>query len=305
VLALPRIADSLAGRMQIVPLEPLSQGELRGVREHFIDIVFSEGSRRVVAASSGAGQLPGMIVAGGFPEAVSRTQARRRDAWFDSYLTAVIQRDIRDVANIAGLTDIPRLLSLLAARSATLVNASELSRAMAIPGTTLARYLAVLEATFLVRRLPAWSSNLGKRLIKAPKLHLLDTGMAAHLLGADVTALGAGGSPFGQLLESFVFAELRRQAAWQDTPVRLFHYRALHSAREVDIVLEARDGRVVGIEVKAAATVGAKDFAGLADLAEASGKRFVGGYVLHGGQSQAAFGEHMWAVPVSAVWECA
>ena len=302
ILALPRISESLAGRMQIVPLEPLSQGELSSVRERFIDMAFERRLPQALPADSRNDDLATRIAAGGYPEAVARPQERRRDAWFNSYLTAIVQRDIRDVANIAGLTEVPRLLSLLAARSATLLNASELSRAMAIPGSTLTRYLAVLEATYLLHRLPAWSGNLGKRLIKAPKLHLLDTGMASHLIGLGVGALRTGGPGLGQLLESFVVGELRRQASWQDVAVKLFHYRALHSAREVDVVLEARDGQVVGIEVKAASTVGERDFAGLRDLAEATGARFAGGYVLYGGAVSVPFGANLHALPVSALW---
>jgi predicted AAA+ superfamily ATPase len=172
---------------------------------------------------------------------------------------------------------------------------------MAIPGTTLTRYLAVLEATYLIHRLPAWSGNLGKRLIKAPKLHLLDAGMVAHLIGMSVSALRTGGPGLGQLLESFVAGELRRQASGQDVAVKLFHYRALHSAREVDVVLEARDGRVVGVEVKAAASVTERDFAGLRDLAEATGKRFAGGYVLYSGTASVPFGPDLHALPVSAL----
>jgi predicted AAA+ superfamily ATPase len=302
ILALPRISESLAGRMQIVPLEPLSQGELAGVRERFIDMAFERHLQHLRPGDSRTDDLATLIATGGYPEAVARPQERRRDAWFNSYLTAIVQRDIRDVANIAGLTEVPRLLSLLAARSATLLNASELSRAMAIPGTTLTRYLAVLEATYLVHRLPAWSGNLGKRLIKAPKLHLVDAGMAAHLIGMSVSALRTGSPGLGQLLESFVVGELRRQASWQDVAVKLFHYRALHSAREVDVVLEARDGRVVGIEVKAAASVTERDFAGLRDLAEVTGTRFAGGYVLYGGAASVPFGPNLHALPVSALW---
>jgi predicted AAA+ superfamily ATPase len=195
----------------------------------------------------------------------------------------------------------PRLLSLLAARVGSLLNMSELSRSSGIPNSTLKRYLSLLHATFLLQPLPAWSSNLGKRLIKSPKIHLIDSGLTAHLAG--VTRQGLDRDPvlFGHLFENFVVNELRKQTGWSDTRVNLHHYRTT-TGREADILLEDAAGRVVGLEVKASATVVRKDFSGFDALSEDTRRQFVRGIVLYTGEESVAFGENYMALPVSAMW---
>lgn len=253
---------------------------------------------RVDAAPTGDRALGERVAAGGFPEAVSRTDGARRAAWFDSYLGTLLARDVRDLAAVEGLARLPDILRLLAARTGSLQNAAELARSSGLPQTTLKRYLALLEGVFLVARLPAWSSNLGKRLVKSPKLHLLDPGIAAHLRGESTDGPS---TPGGALLETFVFAELEKQAAWSRARTRLHHYRS-HSGSEVDFVLEDAAGRCVGIEVKSAATVRGSDFAGLEDLARALGDRFVRGALLYRGTEVLPFGPRMTALPVEALW---
>lgn len=299
VLLLPKASESLAGRMEIIPLAPLSQGELAGRRERFVDAAF--GSESLDGIAGNAQDLVDRLVAGGYPEAVTRPAGKRRDAWFASYLTAILQRDVRDLAHIEGLTEMPRLLSLLAARTGGLLNMSELSRSCGIAQTTLKRYLSLLEATFLLQPLPAWAANLGKRLIKSPKIHLADTGLAAFLTGHTPQRLASDTTHLGHLLESFVVSELRKQATWSEMRVSLYHYRTT-AGQEVDIVLESAAGSIVGLEVKAAAAVGGRDFSGLRGLAEACGERFLRGVVLYGGDRTVSFGENLAAVPVSALW---
>ena len=185
VLLLPRLSESLAGRMEVLMLWPLSESEARGVPGSFVDAVFGAGQLSSGAfAPVDAADLCRLIVVGGFPEVRTLRDAGRRGAWFASYVTTILQRDVRDIANVDGLVTMPALLALLAARSAGMLNVSELSRSAGVKLTTLNRYLALLETVFLVQRLPAWSANLGKRLVKAPKLHFVDTGLAAHLSGS-------------------------------------------------------------------------------------------------------------------------
>lgn len=302
VLLLPRVAESLAGRIEIIALGPLSQGEIEGHRERFIDAAF--GGHRVRSASRGATpDIAARVAAGGFPELLERSDEKRRRAWWGSYVTAILQRDVRDIANIEGLVELPRLLRILAARTGSLLNFSELSRAAAMPQTTLKRYLALLEATFLFAPLPAWSSNLSKRLIKSPKVHLLDSGLAAYLMGQNQQRLREDPQVFGHLFETFVVAELRRQVPWQETPAECFHFRTLHTQREVDIVLEDPTGRIVGVEVKGTATPMARDFAGLRELADTVGKKFQAGIVLSLAPEPVPFGDRLQAMPVSAVWQ--
>ena len=301
VMLLPRLSESLAGRMEVLGLRPFSQGELEGRREGFVDAVFA---RRMGSSSPGdlsRRDLMERVVRGGYPEAQRRRSAARRTAWFGAYLTAIVQRDVRDLANIEGLSALPRLLGLLAARSAGTLNAADLSRAVALPLSTLKRYLALLSATFLVETVPAWSGNLGKRLVRAPRVYLSDSGLICSQLGLGVPRLAKEPGLFGPLLETFVMLELRKQLAWSRARPGLFHFRT-QTGQEVDLVLEDPSGRLVGIEVKAGATARAEDFRGLRVLQEAVGSRFVRGIVLYTGPEPVSFGSRLVALPVESVW---
>ncbi len=299
---LPRqLADSLAGRMEILTLWPLSQGELAGVHENFIDALFS----KELPACSGRGldkaAFVAKILTGGYPAAVSRRDPQRRGAWFGSYLTAVLQRDVRDLAHVERLTDLPRLLALVARRSGSPLNFASLARDAALPESTLKRYMALLETAFLVRYLPAWPVHLGKRLAKASKPMLADTGLMAHLMGVQEDRLAAEPMLLEPLLENFVAMELRKQAGWSRTRPELFHFR-LATGQGVDMLLEDSAGDVVGLEVRASATVSAADLRGLRALAGAAGARFRRGVVLYLGAEVIPFGSGMYALPVGALW---
>lgn len=302
VLLLPLISESLAGRMEILTLEPLTQAEITGEGTWVLQSLFAgAGPTLPPSLSAGAGNLAGRIVVGGYPEALARVDAARRTAWFGAYLTAILQRDVRDLSNIEGLTEMPRLLSLLATRTAGLLNVAELSRDAGIPHNTLKRYLALLQATFLIRLLPAWSRNPGKRYTKAPKLHVNDTGLASHLLGIDAARLAGHPVYWGRLVETFVVNELMRQATWAPFALQCSHFR-LASGREVDLVLEDGQGRVIGVEVKAAATLRGDDLNGLKALASLSGDAWAGGVVFYGGDTCLPFGPGLQAWPIAALW---
>ena len=301
VLLLPRISESLAGRMEILTLWPFSQGEIEGHEECFIDRLFSGEGPEIGEEGLQVDPLQ-LTFKGGFPEALQRSDENRRGAWFGSYITAILQRDIRDLANIQGLTELPRLLSLLATRTGALLNKSEISRATGLPYATLDRYLALLQTTFLLSLLPAWSGNLGKRLTRSPKVYLCDSGLAAYLLGLSEEGLRQDRLLAGPLLESFAVAELLKQATWAHTPVSLHHIRT-STGKEVDIVLEDRRGRVVGIEIKASATLGQRAFAGLRLLTEELGKRFLRGVVLYTGETVVPYAPNLHALPIRSLWQ--
>ena len=299
VLLLPKLSESLAGRMEILTLWPFSGTEMAGSAESFVDALFAEGPLPRVSSAMPRPALFERILAGGFPEAVQRGSARRRNAWFDSYIATILQRDVREWSNIENLTLLPRLLRLLAARAASLSNHSELSRALGLPLSTLKRYLALLETAFLVRPLPAWSANLGKRLVRAPKTMLCDTGLMAFLLGID----SAGAVPdhlTGALAENYAAMELTKHLGWSGVRAALYHFRE-RSGKEVDLVLENSAGNIVGIEVKAASSVSNDDFKHLRFLRDALGERFLRGVVLYTGTESVAFGEKMEAVPLGAL----
>ena len=302
VFLLPRLAESLAGRIEILPLHPLSQGELADSETNLVDALFDAASWRHGARTLDRVEVCARIIAGGFPEAAARAPGERRDAWFRSYIASLLQRDVRDMANIDGLTDLPRLLGLLAARSSALMNMSEISRVAGIAHSTLRRYLALLEATFIFQPLPAWSSNIGKRFVKSPKIHLLDSGLAAHLRG-DVDAPALAQSPnLGPLLETFVVQEVRKLLGWSRQAAMPYHFRTA-VGREVDLVLEAPGQRIAGIEVKASSNLNQDDFSGLRALAEIAGDKFVSGTVLYLGEQRLPFADKLWALPISALWE--
>jgi predicted AAA+ superfamily ATPase len=301
VFMLPTVAESLAGRMEVLTLEPLSQAEVEGSAHNLVDALFDPAPWARSTVHTDRADVVRRLVSGGFPEALDRTEPQRRDAWFRAYLASLLQRDVRDYANIEGLHDLPRLLSLLAARASSLMNMAEVSRATGIAHSTLRRYLAMLEALFILQPLPAWSANLGKRLVKSPKLHLIDAGLTAHLNGhVDPAALSL--SPcLGPLLETFVVQEIRRHLRWAETVATAWHFRTA-AGREVDLVLEAPGPRVVGIEIKASASVTQGDFHGLRELGDAAGKAFGRGVVLYTGEQLLPFDEDLWAVPMGALW---
>ncbi|RPI45126.1 MAG: ATP-binding protein [Betaproteobacteria bacterium] len=301
VLLVPRLADSLAGRMEILRLHPLAQCELARRAPDFLDTLFAGGFRLRHAERLGA-QLAERIVAGGYPAALARPAGRRRAAWYRDYLDALVQRDVRDLARISALDALPRLLAVAAAQTSQLLNVTTLAAPFQLSRPTIHDYVTLLERVFLLERLPPWHSNRLSRLVKTPKLHVGDTGVACALLGTDAGALAANRALLGQLLETFVFQELRRQAGWREASHAFFHYRDKDGA-EVDIVVERGAQQVAGVEVKAAATVTAADFRGLRKLKDAAGKRFTCGVVLYDGEVCAGFGERMYAVPVRTIWE--
>jgi len=300
VLQVPNLSDSLAGRMEIQSLWPFSQGEIGGVREPFVDAMFAKRLPKLSEKVNGPALIDRLLV-GGYPEVQKSRSAARRRQWFASYINTILQRDVRDLANIEGLALMPRLLALLATRAGALLNFADVARSIQIPQTTLKRYLALLETTFLVQLLLPWYSNLGLRIVKSPKLYISDSGLLVHLLNTDRERLGSDPSQLGRVLENFVVTELRKQMSWSKVFAKMYHYRT-RTGSEVDIVLEGAGARIVGIEIKASATISAGDFKGLKALAEAVGDRFHRGVLLYTGKEALPFGKQMHALPVSALW---
>ena len=306
VFLVPRLSESLAGRLQIVPLHPLTQFELTGRSTpsrpdvDFLDTLFGDGFSMFQCERLGA-QLIEKIVAGGYPAALMRPTQRRSANWYRDYAEALVQRDVRDISRVRSLDVLPRLLRATAAQTAQLFNLSDLASPFELSRPSIGDYVTLLERLFLLERLPAWHGNRLKRLVKSPKLHLTDTGLAAALLGTDAKALAADRTLLGHFLETFVYQELRRQASWCDTPTQFFHFRDKDGV-ETDIVIEQMSGAVVGVEIKAAATVNSTDFRGLRKLEKVVGDRFVRGIVLYDGETSIPFGDRFHAVPMSRLW---
>ncbi len=301
VLLVPRLADSLAGRMGIHRLHPFAQCELAGKPSAFLDHLFvARFPVRKLARLRD--ELPVRITAGGYPPALARPQGRRRDNWYRDYIATLVQRDVRDLARISALDALPRLLRMAASRTAQLFNLSDLASSFQLSRVTIGDYVTLLEHVFLLERLPPWHTNRTNRLVKTPKLHLGDTGLACGLLGVDAGTLAADRALLGPLLETFVYQELRRLASWHARNHDFYHFRDRDQV-EVDIVIERGMTQLAGIEVKSSATVTAADFRGLRKLRDMAGKRFVTGVVLYDGETCASFGDGLYAVPLRMLWD--
>lgn len=300
VLLLPKVSESLAGRIEILNLFPLSQSEINNMKNNFIDKLF-ESNFKLDNTARRKNDIVNRVLTGGFPEMLSRKDRDRQNARFKSYITTILQRDVRDIANIEKLSELPKLLSLFAARAGTLLNFAELSRSSTIPQTTLKRYVALLEAIFMIYQLPAWCGNLSKRLIKTPKLYLIDTGLLSHLIGFEADKIHSDSLSWGRLLENFVLNELIKQASWSRFNLSLHHFRSV-SGQEVDFIIERSDGKLVAVEVKATAKINASDFNTIKVFADEIGKKFIRGIVFYTGNETIPFAKNMHAIPIQSLW---
>ncbi len=302
ILTLPRVADSLAGRMETIHMLPLARAEVTGKTPRFLERLFDGMLQGDEAAIVGE-DLVKLVLVGGFPEAIRRESERRRQDWSRSYLTSVLTRDLRDIADIEKLTELPKFVRLLAEHSGQLVNYSQFGGSINVSHKTGQRYVALLEQVFLVATLEPWYTNALKRIAKTPKLHFLDSGLLATTRGLSFDRVKANRGEFGALLESFVFSEVLKLMTGSDLRLTPYHFRD-QQMHEVDLVLERDDGMIVGIEVKAAATVKSNDLAGLRTLAEACKDRFAFGVVLYDSADLVPFGEKLAAAPLSLFRSC-
>lgn len=287
ILLIPRIADSLAGRIEIQTLWPFSQCESKNGNGDLIHTLFN-GDQLPSVASIDDSELWEMVINGGYPEAVSRPDQNRKNAWFRNYVNTLLQRDIREITYIDGLTVMPNLLNLLAARTANLLNYAELSSSIQIPQTSLKRYITLLESIFIVNKIMPWGNNFNSRLTKAPKIHLNDTGLLSYFLGISAKRLSEDRTLAGQFLETFVVNEILKLSSWSKTHPNVYYFRTT-SGREIDIILEDVRGKCVAIEVKASTTLNVKDVEGIKFFRDALGDRFVRGLIIYTGKGIVPF----------------
>ncbi len=292
-------ADALVGRVEIVELWPLSQGELRGRVDGFADRVFDGSVSSTITGASRAESIAA-VLQGGFPEVASRLKSRR-GAWFDSYLRTLTETVVRDLSGIERVAEMPRVIRLCAARSGLELNVTNLAGELTLPPRTLDGYLATLANLFVLQLIPAWSTNVSKKVIRRPKMVLSDSGLAARLVGLTEESAALPTVPLGPILESFVAMELRKQLSWSSNGTTLWHFRD-RDGMEVDFVLEQPDGSVVAIEVKASSTVTMRDTKGLRFLADRLGERFKAGVVLSFMPEPTPLGPKLSALPLQALW---
>ncbi len=303
----PRLSESLAGRARFVDLWPLAQGEIERRRrgDAFVDVLF-QGVDAVVESSPAGERRPAIVerlVRGGFPEAVLATSQRARRAFFDDYVRTISQRDITELSRMTQRVDFATVLRLVAARTGAELNTADLANDAQLGAETMRRYLPLLDAVFMCWRLPAWSANLTSKVVRRPKLHLVDSGLAAALLGVSVEALSSPGHPAaGQLLETMVADEIAKQLTWADDTYRVYHWRS-REGREIDLVVERADGAVAGIEVKAAVDVGPHDLRHLAWMGDRLGRRWAGGVLVHLGDRARRWGHALASIPINALWQ--
>lgn len=300
ILALPQLSESLAGRLALVELFPLSRSEVLNARPHFLEAVL-QGSVPEPNEMTIGTDLVDTVLIGGYPEMLRRRDPNRRRAWARNYLATLVRRDVTAIAEVDKQEQMLRLFRALAHHAGQLTNFAALAGQVGLDDKTARRYVVLLEQLYVVRRLEPWFRNRLKRLVKTPKLHFLDSGLLSATVGATRERIAKDRSTFGALLESFVFAEITRQSAWLDDPCVLHHYRD-KDQDEVDLVVEDFTGGVAGIEVKASATVSARDFRGMKKLSRAAGQDFRGGVVLYDGENIVPFGDRLFAAPLSSLW---
>jgi uncharacterized protein len=300
ILTLPQVSESLAGRMEIVNLMPISRAEILGKEPTFLKMAFN-GKLVKPGPDIEGDQLVHTVLVGGYPEMLRREDSRRRQAWARDYVKAIVQRDVRDIAEVEKLDQLPRLLQALAHQSGQLTNFTQIGGQIGMDDKTTRKYTGILEQLFLVQRVSPWFRNELKRLIKTPKLHFVDSGLLATLLALTTEQIAKDRSTFGALLETFVFAEVMKQTTWSDAGYTLHHYRD-KDQDEVDIVVEDEHGALVGVEVKASATVHASDFKGMRKLMDICGDDLKLGIVMYDGTKVVPFGDRLFAAPISCLW---
>lgn len=299
ILMLPKLSESLAGRIEAIALYPLSQSEIGETRHNFIQNLLDDNLKNPKNGKMGE-ELIKRVARGGYPEAVSRAKESRRFSWYNQYINTLIQRDVKELSQLDNLDQLPKLLTALANHSGQLLNKVQLSTIMGVSRTTINRFVKLLESIFLIKEIEPWSTNRNSRLIKTAKIHLIDTGLLCALLKTGEKELNCDRSLLGHILETFVYNELLKQASWLNEAISFFHYRD-NDQKEVDIVLETGT-KLIGIEVKAAESVQKRDFSGLETLRHRASKKFKIGIVFYDGTRIIPFGPELLAVPVSALW---
>jgi predicted AAA+ superfamily ATPase len=300
VLTAPRILDALTGRTDVIELWPLAQSELEGSKSNLVDELFSGVPPRITGAPIGPAAWVERAILGGFPEVHTRPAGRLRGRWFESYLRSLVQRDLRDMSDAQKLTEMPRLIRVLAAQASGVLVPDRIAQRVGLSTKTIQSYVRLLETVFVVRTVPAWRPGLTARERLAPKVFLADTGLLAYLLGTRADRAGTDPQITGKLFENFIATEIVKQLVWAEHQVEIYHYR--RERREIDLVLEANDGTVVAIEAKASASLAGSDRRALVELRDTLGEKFRAGVLLHTGTETVPLGERIWGLPVSALW---
>jgi uncharacterized protein len=299
ILTSKKVKDALTGRIETLNLWPLAQSEIRGSRVNLVDALFAGTPPQLSGCTVGRDAFAHLTAAGGYPEALVRSGARR-ERWFESYIDSTLDLDLRDISDAIKIEEMPRLLRLIAAQAANLLSYRNAAARLRLSPETVQAYVGLLEQLFLVRRLRAWRPGLGAREASTPKIYLTDSGLLAALLGADETRSALDDQLTGMILENFVAMEILKHVDWSTNRVRLYHYQ--RDREDVDLILERADGKIAAIEVKSRATIGSRDYKWLVKLRERRGPLFAAGVVIHPREQTIPLGERLWALPIAALW---
>ena len=305
---LPAAAQALTGRAHLVDVLPLSQGEAAGIREDFAEALLADPLSLVDPRLPAIAreEYVSRVVAGGFPPVLRRARPADRARWFDDYVNLVIERDVMELTRVRQRRQLPLLLRQLASQTAQVLNIAKAAARIGMEKSTAENYTKLLESVFLVHQLPAWGTTLGSRIGAAPKIHVVDSGLAARLLRLTESKLGTASAAalaeFGHMLETFVVGEVCKQLDWLDAPVQRGHWRT-HDGEEVDLILEREDGKVAAVEVKAASRAPASELRGLLKLRRKLGSQFLGGIVLYTGARAYTHDRNLHVVPITRLWD--
>ena len=300
-LMLPTLADSLAGRLEVIELLPLTACEMDHRPSTFLDKIVN-GVTPTAQSTRIRKTLIKKVLAGGFPEPMTRKREERRFAWYQQYLNSIIQKDLKDIGQIEHIAVVPKLIRLLANQVGQLINYSDIANKLDITRQTVTKYITLLEQLYIFNRLSAWHKNDNKRLVKTPKIHIVDSGLLCALRSLTEAKLSENYHVFGNILESYVVNEIKRLATWSPEPIELSYYRDKDKV-EVDLVLETVNGNLIGIEIKAAATVTGEDFKGLRKFQTLVGKKFLMGMILYDGDHSTQHGDKLYSIPIGCLWE--
>ncbi len=301
-LMLPNLGDSLAGRMVIQHLWPLSQGELMNHKENFLQAIFADDLPFLDMPPLLNEELFQKIRVGGFPTMQTLADNESRSLWCNSYLQTILDKDVRDLAQIEKLHELPHLLELLATRPGDLLNYATLANACNIPRSTLTRYFQYMQTLFTIHLLRPWLANRGKRLIKSPKVYFNDTGILCHLLHLSSSNTNVPGELLGKLIENFIVVELQKQLSYSELQYDLYFYRD-HIGNEIDLVIEGPQKQIVAIEIKSTSTIKTDFFKTISSFAKDIGPRFKRGIVLYTGDKALSFGPNLIALPIQSLWQ--
>jgi predicted AAA+ superfamily ATPase len=300
IQSLPTVRESLAGRIAKIRLRPLAQGEIERTASKFIDLAFKQSFVRSHTYYDRDAVLD-IAFRGGFPEPML-LQPRGRKRWHTDYVSAILERDLKEITRIHRKNAMRELVHTLAAWSGKFMDLSAIGSGLSIQRATIESYINALETLYLVERVYPWTKTDYSRVGKQSRLFMVDSGLMASLLNWKIDQVRLDSDRCGKLIETFAFNEIMAQVDAGVGRYELFHYRD-REKREIDFLIEREDNTLLGIEIKAGSAIEKNDFNHMLWFKEnlAKNRTFIG-IILYTGEFPASFGNDLWAVPFGLLW---